>query len=355
MLQYYEARSIPKEIALPVLLEEQEDLQVALLEGHPEATSVAVRHPTRGARRDLIEMANKNASYRLEENDRLQQGKKIALEVLRDKLKLARLPVRMECIDISNIQGMAIVASDVCFIDGRPSKEHYRHYIIRNVEGGPDDFASMREAVRRRIERGNRDNDLPDLLVIDGGKGQLSAAMDAVKQFGKVDMEVISLAKSRVQKGRRRDFTKDSNPERSFERVFFPHREVPVPLAPGTSEYRLLTQIRDEAHRFAITHHRKRRSKLAHGSDIEEVPGIGPAMRKTLLKAFGGLEGIKQASLEELRAIKGLREASAVALYSRLQNAADAQEQPPIEMGQIQHQVDSGDQPHGAIPDSPVR
>jgi len=320
LILYYDGRSLPDEILLPFELGEGEDsdMRGALLTNHPESQGIAIKVPARGARQSLAQTAGKNATFQLEENDKQDQRRRSELEALKDKLKLTRLPVRMECIDISNIQGTAIVASNVCFVDGKPAKEFYRHYIVETVQNGPDDFASMREVVGRRLRRGIESGDLPDLLVIDGGKGQLSAALDAAAAYPSLPMDLVSLAKSKVDKSKRKNFIARDAPERSYERVFFPDRELAEPLSPGTPEYRLLCQIRDEAHRFAITHHRKRRAKLAHGSDLEDVPGIGPTMRKKLLETFGGLEGLKRASLEDLLKIKGLRDAAAVALHARL-------------------------------------
>jgi excinuclease ABC subunit C len=178
-----------------------------------------------------------------------------------------------------------------------------------------------------------RDGDRPDLLVIDGGKGQLSAAYGVVMDVRakasadkqeKLDFDLVSLAKSRIdKKGRKTAFMDTSVPERSFERVFFPDRELPLALATATPEYRLLTQIRDEAHRFAITHHRKRRAKIAHESVLDTVPGVGPALRRLIIATFGGMDGLKRATLDQLCAVKGLRESSAVTLYGLLQSEAE--------------------------------
>ncbi len=331
MLQYYDARTVPSEIIVPLSLEDESGLRDALLAGHPDVTKLVIKEPQRGPRMDLIDMAVKNARHTLEDEERSGERLRVELEVLKDKLKLKRLPRRMECIDISNIQGTAIVASDVCFVDGRPAKALYRHYVIRDVQGSPDDYESIREVVRRRLTRGERDQDLPDLLIIDGGRGQLSAALDAFKGFPGIDIDLVSLAKSKTEKDRRKIISADA-PTRTFERVFFPGEPLPLPLATGTPEYRLLTQIRDEAHRFAITHHRKRRGKIANASALEEIPGIGPALRTKLLQAFGGLEGLARASLDELKAIKGLRETSAVALYSQFRSAeAEAPEADPAD------------------------
>ena len=340
LLQFYDARSVPADILVPMPLPAVEELRQALLASHPEAAKLAIKDPARGTRHDLIEMANKNARHRLDDELRLGERRRTELAVLQDKLKLKRFPRRMECIDISNIQGTAIVASNVCFVDGRPAKEFYRHYIVDDLRAaGPDDFGSIREIVRRRLERGVRDADLPDLLIIDGGRGQLSAALDSFKLFPDVSIDLVSLAKSKVEKDRRR-FIDSSAPERSFERVFFPGIEMPTALATGTPEFRLLTQIRDEAHRFAITHHRKRRSKISHGSALEDIPGIGPALRQKLLTAFSGLDGLKRASLSDLTAVKGMRESSAIALFSYFRSdedggAASEPSLPPEPLGEI--------------------
>jgi excinuclease ABC subunit C len=225
----------------------------------------------------------------------------------------------MEFIDISNFHETAIVASNVCFIDGRPAKDQYRHYTIETVTGGPDDFGSMREAVGRRLERAKRDGDLPDLLVIDGGRGQLQAALDAAAKFPDLQVTIVSLAKSRIEKTRTIGRAIDTGvPKRSFERVFLNPAQDPVPLTPGSPEFRLMTRLRDEAHRFAITHHRKRRSKALQGSTLENIPGIGTRMRQKLLAEFGGLEGLRRASLEQLQKVKGLRKDAAVALHAAL-------------------------------------
>ncbi len=329
LLQYYDGRSVAAEVLLPFPIEDDDNLRTVLLEGHPDVGKLTLKYPERGVRMDLVDMANKNAGYRLDEVERGVEKTRVELDVLKEKLKLSRFPERMECIDISNIQGTAIVASDVCFIGGKPAKDLYRHYVVQTVTGGPDDFASIREVVQRRLRRGVTENDLPDLLIIDGGKGQLSAALDAFKEFPEVRLDLISLAKSKVDKrGRKYRFVESAPPERSYERVFFPDQDLPTPLNPGTPEYRLLTQIRDEAHRFAITHHRKRRSKISHGSDLEDIPGIGPAMRKQLLETFAGIDGLKKASLADLKAIKGLRESAAVALFSRFRGQ---EEEAPIE------------------------
>jgi excinuclease ABC subunit C len=285
--------------------------------GNVLATKISF--PQRGIRRQLVEIADKNASFNLGEAFQENRKRETELEILKDKLRLPVLPHRMECIDISNFHETAIVASNVCFIGGKPAKDQYRHYTIETVQGAPDDFGSMREAVKRRLERAQRDGDTPDLLVIDGGRGQLQAALDSVKLFPDVVITVVSLAKSRVEKTKAIGRVMDTSaPQRSFERVFLNPDEDPVPLAPGSPEYRLMTRLRDEAHRFAITHHRKKRAKVLQGSTLENIPGIGTKMRQKLLAEFGGLDGLKRATLEQLQKIKGLRKESAVALHAAL-------------------------------------
>jgi len=336
LLQYYDGRTPPTSIYLPVTLEDSEDagnLASALtFEKHdPEGgidrpdkprKRIAILVPQRGPKRDLIETALKNAGFALAEADRRSERKRVELEILQEKLRLPVFPRRIECIDISNIQGTAIVASNVCFIDGKPSKEHYRHYSLTDESTtGPDDFGSIKAVVLRRLARAQRDGDAPDLLIIDGGKGQLNAALEAAREHGGSAPMIVGLAKSRVEKDRFTGRIIDTSaPKRSFERVFVPEGDDPIPLTPGSSEYRLMTHIRDEAHRFAITHHRKKRSKILQGSTLEKIPGIGKTLRQRLIRDFGGMDGLRRASLEELRAVKGLREEAAVALFSHLQS-----------------------------------
>lgn len=349
LLQYYDGRLVPPEILLPEPCNTNESAPAAvdpddnlddatevspLLESlrcailqldHDEPDTLKSRLkisiPKRGVRRQILEIAQKNADYNLSEGQRALVKRDSELEILREKLRLEHLPTRMECIDISNFHETAIVASNVCFIRGKPAKDQYRHYTIETVTGAPDDFASMREAVRRRLERAARDGDTPDLLVIDGGRGQLQAALDSARNFKELPIKIVSLAKSRIEKTKTIGRVIDTGtPRRSFERVFLNTVDEPVPLIPGTPEYRLLTRLRDEAHRFAITHHRKKRSKVLQGSSLESIPGIGTKLRQKLLADFGGLEALKQATLEELMRVKGIRKETAVALHAALKS-----------------------------------
>jgi excinuclease ABC subunit C len=179
----------------------------------------------------------------------------------------------------------------------------------------------------RRLNRARAESDLPDLFVIDGGKGQLSAALGAAEEFPDLDPRIVSLAKSRVKesRGETRAARMSDAIDHSNERVFLPGNEDGIELEVGTPEYRILTHLRDEAHRFAISHHRKRRKKVLHSSALDSIPGIGPSMRKKLFELFTDLDGIKSASFEQLRAVPGMREATATALYSSFRESEDAE------------------------------
>lgn len=313
MLQYYDHRLLPSLVILPFSLEDAENLIQAISgEGTPRTKA---KIPSNREQRELMMLAEKNARHYLEQKADVQKKGQVALEELQTTLKLDRFPERMECIDISNLQASAIVASNVCFIDGKPAKDFYRLYNIRSVTAAPDDFSSIEEVVRRRLRRAVADGDAPDLLVIDGGKGQLNAALKAKQEFPEVDTTIVSLAKSRTDK-KDRDWTQA--PMRSHERVFLPGAETALPLREGTPPYRLLVQLRDEAHRFAITFHRKKRSQNLQASLLDQVPGIGPTLRKRLLESFGSINAIQNASIDQLITVKGMKESVAVALKSFL-------------------------------------
>ena len=313
LLQYYDRRPLPEELVLPFPAESQEDLLVALKS--EEKQKIRVRIQGRGEIRKLADLAAKNATGYYQQHLDMGARQKAELDILKETLELPALPRRMECLDISNLQSSSIVAAVVCFIDGRPAKELYRKYEIKTVTETHDDYASIAEVVQRRIERGLRDDDLPDLLVIDGGKGQLNAALEVSSRYPNLQLNLAGLAKSRPDPGDRR-LTRA--PVRSAERVFLPDQETGIPLKEGSPEHRLLSRIRDEAHRFAISFHRKKRGKAAHASVLDEVKGLGPVLKKRLLQEFGGLQGLQKASLDQLLQVKGLSEKVATALHSRL-------------------------------------
>ncbi len=319
ILQYYDGRHVPRRVVLDQDLDNSGDLAAAITTTGGKAPDIRGIKNLRAPWTALREIAQKNARYAHDEATRQMERRHSSLEHLRETLHLPAPPKRMECVDISNLQGTAIVASNVCFIDGHPEKSLYRIYNIESVSGGPDDFASIREVVRRRVERGIRDGDLPDLLVIDGGRGQLDSALAAKAEFPGLSLEIVALAKSRIEKYRG-DKAKAmvSDPRHSLERVFMPGKDLPIPLAPGSPAFRLLTQIRDEAHRFAITKHRKKRDSLATKSRLEDVKGVGPKLRERLLRHFGSIDAIRDANEDAMLAVKGMTPELAGAIQKTL-------------------------------------
>jgi excinuclease ABC subunit C len=223
------------------------------------------------------------------------------LEELRTKLRLRNTPKRIECYDISNLQGSMVVASQVVFDEGQPRKDLYRRYRIRTVDG-QDDFASMSEVLSRRLTRAVKEQEYPDLIVVDGGKGQLNMAMAVLGELGlREQIDAIGLAKQHVlNEPRARQVVK------SEERVFLPNRKDPVILKQNSNALFLLVRIRDEAHRFAITYNRELRRRSRLRSMLDDIEGIGPVRRRALLRHFGSLKRIRAASTDEIAVVKGM-------------------------------------------------
>lgn len=296
--QYYGASTfIPKELLLPMETEDRTLFSewFSAMKGQQVEVSV----PQRGYKKDLLRMAEENAHNFLNERRRQWQYNLDksggAVKKLAEVLDLPRLPERMECFDISHTQGSETVASMVVFEGGRPAKKEYRRFKLKTVQGKPDDFKSMAEIMERRY--GNeRDWPLPDLIIIDGGKGQLNAALPLIRKVGVSDVPVISLAKR-------------------IEEVFVEGKSESIILSHHSPELQLLQQIRDEAHRFAITYHRKLRGKRNLESILDHIEGIGPKRRQALWKHFGSMEAIKAATVEELAAADGMNHKTAEAVY----------------------------------------
>lgn len=306
---YQGDRYVPRAVLVPTMPEEPAMLREWL--EHKRGARVELHVPQRGERRQHLTMAQQNAelgdAVAVDQEARRRQ----AAERLARLLELDVVPERLHCLDVSTIQGTSTVASRVCFVAGQPFKAHYRRFRISKEHAG-DDFSAMEEAVRRSLslclERD--DEDLPDLLIVDGGRGQLAAAERAVVELGLQDeLRLCGLAKSRL-KG-----VGDARVE-SGERIFLPDQDTPVPLGVDMPETLLVAAIRDEAHRFAITYHRKQRSRIT--SELDDVPGIGPTRRKAMLRHFGSLSALKAASLDELRAMPGLPQKIADAVFERL-------------------------------------
>jgi excinuclease ABC subunit C len=302
---YDQAPTVPPQVLLPHEVEEAQIIRTWLTQKRgDELMEILVPHE--GLQQELVQMAAENAVETLQalqaqwQVDRHRQEQ--ALAELKESLGLSNPLNRIECYDISNTQGTAAVGSMVVFEQGIPKKKHYRHFNIRTVTG-PDDFASMEEVLLRRFNRwkvakeqadvpGKKPDPsfslLPDLLIVDGGKGQLGRAVSVLERYGLLDkVPVVGLAKQN-------------------EELFVPGRSQPIIVQPKSQGFYLLQRVRDEAHRFAITSHRKQRSKKGIASRLDAIPGIGPARRNILLKHFGSIQDIQDATVEELTAVKGI-------------------------------------------------
>ncbi len=297
--RFYEANTfVPDEILLPFDVEGAETLREYLSD--LRGRRVVVAAPQRGQRRRLVEMALENAEHAFAERSDETARREKMLEELRRRLGLASVPKRIECFDISHVQGDAVVASMVAFDEGRPDKDGYRRYKLRGVQRN-DDFAAMKEVLSRRLKRGLAEGGLPDLIMVDGGRGQLAMAVEAVSELGVEGVELASIAKDRV-----RGDGKSADVVHTEERVFRPGRSNPVSLRRNSNALFLLQQVRDEAHRFAIMFHREVRSKKRLRSALDDVAGVGPAKRRALLTTFGSVRRIGEATVEELTAVPGI-------------------------------------------------
>jgi excinuclease ABC subunit C len=383
---FYEQNPAPDEVLVPLEPAEAEALAEVLSERRGKR--VRLLTPQRGAKADLLEVARRNAEQGFRSWHEKDERREQALVSLTRALHLARPPRWMECYDISTFQGALAVGSGVSMKDGEPDKANYRRYKVKGIperrgsaapraEAKPeqpmpqDDFAMLYEVVTRRLRRALAEGQLPDLLVVDGGKGQLNAALAAAKDLGvpvkplpgnegAPFVELVGLAKSRVLDGpalgttrvvsRRaardraveRDLVSAAEaqekgfvPEiqRSAERVFLPGRKDPVILRQNSAELFLLARLRDEAHRFAITFHRKLRRERNFQSVLEEIPGIGEGRKKALLRHFGSLRRVKEATLEELAQVEGFGEKQAAAVRAFFHRPAPGGgEEPEVEV-----------------------
>ncbi|WP_373531045.1 excinuclease ABC subunit UvrC [Vampirovibrio sp.] len=306
--QYYqdeEAEDLPDEIILHHPMEDENLFQEWL--NRKRGKKLTLTHPQKGIKRDLLDLGIKNATETLEQaqsqdekSHRNDPAK--ALLQLQSALNLPVFPARMECYDISHFQGAQTVASMVVFTNGVPDRKAYRRFKIQIAEGEPNDFASMHEVISRRFNRAIQQEpgwEEPDLVIIDGGKGQLSSATEALDVLGVKDQPIISLAKK-------------------FEEIYFPGESRPTLLPRDSAALFLLQQIRDEAHRFAITYHRGLRDKRATHSVLDDIPGIGEKRKQKLMSHFGSISNIKAASAQELAAISGFNDTVAQSIYEAL-------------------------------------
>ena len=373
LLQYYsrDEQTLPPEVLVPEGPEDRETLGEVLSE--IRGATFSIRIPKRGEKRRLVELAGVNAKSLWEEHTRKSLGPVAALEELRKKLGMPNPPGRIECFDISNLQGELAVGSCVVFRDGLPFKEGYRRFRIRKVKG-VDDYGMMYEVLVRRIERGVKEDDLPDLLLIDGGKGHLNVATRVLKDLGVQTIHAAAIAKvgKRERGGGREEQTKrayfsddagssgsvavtdtdavsvaeeqdehsagltdgtgrvpgkgdgpheNGSGEKDTDRIFLPGRANPVGFPVYSKGLRMLQQIRDEAHRFALTYHRKLRSREIERSELDAIQGIGPKRKRALLNLLGDLEKVKLATAEDLSKIPGMNDKAARAVWEHFRKS----------------------------------
>ncbi len=363
LVQYYDAGAfIPKEVLLPLELEAAESHEEWLTERRGDR--VRILNPQRGDKVRLIDMARENAEHNFREWRKGQATSDETLVRLMRRLRLTKLPRRIECYDNSHLQGTLAVGSRVAFTDGEPDKSRYRHYRVKTAAGN-DDFQMMYEVLTRRLSRGIAENDLPDLIVVDGGKGQLNVARTVLKEQGLLGtVELCSLAKARVVddeklfasrqgfapedfrvEGQASDSTdadeveaaepadeevepsrgagksrnagrwRKERVEQSPERVFLPGQKNPIVLRANSAELFLLQRLRDEAHRFAITFQRQLRRRTHFRSVLRDIPGVGEGRQKTLLRHFGSLRRIREATVEDLLQVDGMPEKLAAEIH----------------------------------------
>ncbi len=296
--QFYAGdRDLPRDILLPLHIEGQEEIAEAWRERAGRSVRLVV--PKRGEGRKLVRLVRHNAELALAERGRRARRQEETLRQLQELMRLPRSPARIECYDVSHLQGALHVACRVVFVDGEPYKDGYRRYKLREAQPG-DDYGAMREVLRRRLADLDRDP-APDLLLLDGGKGQLGVARAVLEDLGNDEIAVAALAKERDLAASAPRVLRHGGTKR--EKLFLPGVKDPLRPRPDLPAFLLLQRIRDESHRFAIRYHRELRRKTNLRSILEELPGIGPVKRRALLRGLGSLEGVKRASLEELAAL----------------------------------------------------
>lgn len=307
MTQFYSDETVvPSEILLPF-----EPLDLALHEDFltdKSPSRVYIKIPQRGENLQLISMANNNALQVFEEKEKKKSSWEHLSKTMCKTLHLDRSPDRIECLDISNISGKQAVGALVCFTDGEKDTSNFRHYKIRTVDG-PNDYAMMKEVLERRLTRGVAEDTLPDMFVVDGGKGQLGMALAVAKELGiteKVDW--IGIAKEKEDEG---------------EKLYKPERKNPIILLPHNPIILYLMRIRDESHRYGVTFHRKLRNKATLTSELDQIAGIGAEKKKQLLKHMGSLKRVKSATIEELCEVQGIGPEIAKTLFNSFNNSVE--------------------------------
>ena len=300
--QHYQTETlIPEEILIPEEVEDREVIEEWLSDRKGPRTSLEI--PQRGNKKALIDMAHENAKNIFKTDQLARENREDSLRLLAHHLHLKKLPERIECFDISNIGGQYAVGSMVYFAGGLPEKSGYKRFRINTVQG-MDDYGMMYEVLKRRYA--NREN-LPDLLMVDGGKGQLSVAMAVARELGLGDLDMIGIAKEERDPGAQPPLRKAKGKlQKSEDRVYIPGRKDPIYLSRHPRELFLLQRVRDEAHRFAITYHRKLKAKSDFRSVLDEIPGIGRNKKNALLAHFKNINAIRQASIADLKKVGGI-------------------------------------------------
>lgn len=314
-LQEYYSREVilPDQVLLPFELEDAELLGEWLSEKRQKKVSLLA--PQRGEKKRLGQLAQRNASEAFKQRGSRREARASLLEELQQKFHLPSLPQRIECFDISTVQGNQSVGSMAVLVDAEPASAEYRRFRIKTVVGA-DDYASLAEVLRRRLQRGLEEEKLPQMILIDGGKGQLGVLTTVLREFQLTgQIGAVGIAKSRVMAN-----VRGKAVERSEERFFLPGRKNPVSFRSGSATLFLLERLRDEAHRFAISYHRNLRNKASLRSSLEDIPGVGPNRRKALLKHFGSLKQIRAASLEDLQQMSGLPASLAASIYQQFKD-----------------------------------
>jgi excinuclease ABC subunit C len=311
ILQQYEGiEKMPPEILVPLPLNDQTSVE-EILSGR-QKHKVILHHPQRGEKKALLDMAQVNAEALFKSQKNEENLREKTLLEMQERLQLSRYPSRIECLDNSNIAGYEPVSSMVAFTDGLKDSKRYRTYRLK-IGTKPDDYAAMEEVLTRRYKRAKEENDMPDLVIVDGGKGQLNVALKVFEELNVTGVDLIGLAK---EQGRH---DKGS----TSEQIFLPHQKEPILLGKNSSILFLLQKIRDEAHRVAISFHRKRRSKKTLHSALDDIVGIGPAKRKALLTHFGSLKKVEIASEKELKQVKNISAANIATLKAFFQGKKD--------------------------------
>jgi excinuclease ABC subunit C len=313
LTQYYDGdANIPDEIIIPCPLPDEAVIIEWLTDKKEKKVELTI--PSRGTKNALLDMAVANAQNLWESGQKKEEQKTVGMKILQEKLSLMKLPQRMECYDISNISGKHAVGSMVVFQDGEPDKLSYRRFRIKSVSDS-DDYAMMYEVLSRRFARGEN---LPDLVVVDGGKGQLNVALSVLRDL-KIKIDVIGLAKEEHVIFSSKGISK-KKAAKSEDRVYLPRRKDAIYLSAWPQALRLLQQVRDEAHRFALSYHHQIKQTNDLRSILDDIPDVGKARRNILLKHFGSSKQVKDATLEELQKVRGIGNELAGKIYSHLRN-----------------------------------